>query len=65
MSYISFTAFSQVVGEIVVDVQAEPTAILWIKPQDLPQSPDTNVLQVAVCQCLHICIGLDHLVMLW
>lgn len=64
-SYISFTALSQVVGEVVVDVRAKPTAILWVQPKDLLQSPDTDVLQVTVGQCLHICVGLDHLVVIW
>lgn len=44
MSYINFTAFSQVVGEVVVDVRAEPAAILWVQPQDLPQSFNADVL---------------------
>ena len=48
MSYISFTALSQVVGEVVVDVRAEPAAVFWIQPEDLPQSPNTDVLQVTV-----------------
>lgn len=63
MSYISFTALSQVVREVVVDVRAETAAVLWVQLKDLPQSPDTDVLQVTVGQCLHICIGFDHLVM--
>lgn len=63
MSYISFTALSQVVGEVVVDVRAETAAILWVQLKDLPQSPNTDVLQVTVGQRLHVCIGLDHLVM--
>lgn len=45
-----------------MDVRAEPAAVLWIQPKDLPQSPDTDVLQVTVGQRLHVCIGLDHLV---
>ncbi len=65
MTYVSFTALSQVVGEVVVDVRAEPAAVLWVQPKDLPQSPNTHVLQVTVGQCLHVCIGLDHLVMFW
>lgn len=48
-----------------MDVRAEPTAVLWIQPKDIPQSPNADVLQVTVGQCLHICIGLDHLVLLW
>ena len=64
MSYISFTALSQVVGEVVVDVRAEPAAVLRVQPKDLPQSPNTDVLQVTVGQRLYICIGLDHLVVL-
>lgn len=63
MSYVSFTALSQVVGEVVVDVRAEPAAVLWVQPKDLPQSPNTDVLQITVGQRLHVCIGLDHLVM--
>lgn len=65
MSYISFTALSQVVGEVVVDVRAEAAAILRVQPKDLSQSPDTDVLQVTVGQRLHICIGLDHMVLFW
>lgn len=65
MSYISFTALPQVVGEVVVDVRAEPAAILGVQLKDLPQSPNTDVLQVTVGQCLHVCIGLDHLAMFW
>lgn len=65
MSYVSVTALSQVVGEIVVYVSAEPAAVLWVQPKDLPESLHTNVLQVTVGQRLHICIGLDHLVMFW
>ena len=61
-SYVSFTALSQVVGEVVVDVRAEPAAVLWIEQEDLPQSLNTDVLQVTVGQRLHVCIGLDHLV---
>lgn len=61
MSYVSFTALSQVIGEVVMDVGAEPAAILWVKLEDLPQGPNTDVLQVTVGQRLHICICLDHL----
>lgn len=48
MSYIYFTALSQIVGEVVVDVRAEPAAVLWIQTKDLPKSPNTDVLQVTV-----------------
>lgn len=48
-----------------MDVRAEATAVLRIKPEDLPQSPHTDVLQVTVGKRLHICIGLDHLVIFW
>lgn len=65
MSYVSFAALSQVVGEVVVDVRAEPAAVLWVQPKDLSQSPNTDVLQVTVGQRLHVCICLDHLVMFW
>lgn len=61
MSYVSFTALSQVIGEVVMDVGAEPAAILWVQLEDLPQGPHTDVLQVTVSQRLHICICLDHL----
>lgn len=63
MPHISFTALSQVVGEVVVDVRVEAAAVLRVEPEDLPQSPNADVLQVTVGQCLHIRIGLDHLVM--
>lgn len=64
-SYISFTTLSHVVGKVVVDVRAETAAILRVQLEDLFQSPDADVLQVTVGQCLHICISLDHLVMFW
>ncbi|KAG7243515.1 hypothetical protein INR49_011071 [Caranx melampygus] len=41
-------ALDMVVGEVVVDVRAEATAVLWVKPEDLPQSPHADVLQVTV-----------------
>jgi len=47
-----------------MDVRAEAAAVLRVQPEDLPQSPNADVLQVAVGQRLHICIGLDHPVML-
>lgn len=65
MSYIGFAALSQVVGEVVVDVSAETAAVLWVQPKDLPQRPDTDVLQVTVSQRLHVRVGLDHLVTFW
>lgn len=61
MSYVSFTALPQVVGEVVMDIRAEPAAILWVQLEDLPQGSHTDVLQVTVGQRLHICICLDHL----
>lgn len=64
MSYISLKALSEVVGQVVVDVGAEAAAVLRVQFEDLPQSPDADVLQVTVGQRLHVCIGLDHLVVL-
>lgn len=65
MSYVSFTALSQVVGEVVVDVWAEPVAVLWVQSKDLSQCPNTDVLQVAVGQRLHVCVCLYHLGFFW
>lgn len=62
MSYIGLITLSQVVGQIVVDVGAETAAVLRVQLKDLPQSPDADVLQVAVGQRLHVGVGLDHLV---
>lgn len=64
LSYMGLTTLSQVIGKVVVDVSAEATAILWIQPQDLSQSLNTDVLQVTVGECLHVSICLDHLTML-
>lgn len=64
MSYISLAALSEVVGEVVVDVGAEAAAVLWVQLEDIPQSPDADVLQVTVGQRLHVSVGLDHLVVL-
>lgn len=64
-SYISVTALSQVIGEVVVDVRAETAAVLWVQLKDLPQGLNVDVLQVAVGQRLHIRIDLDHLVIFW
>lgn len=61
--HLCLAALSQVVGEVVVDIRAEATAILWVEAQDLPQGTDTDVLQVTVGQSLHVRIGLDHLVL--
>lgn len=65
MSYIGLAALPQVVGEVLVDVRAEAAAVLRVQPQDLPQSPDTDVLQVTVGQRLHVGIRLDHPVVFW
>lgn len=48
-----------------MDVRTKTAAVLWIQLKDLPQSLNADVLQVAVGQCLHICIDLDHLVTFW
>lgn len=62
-SHLCLAALSQVVGEVVVDIRAEATAILWVEAQDLPQGTDTDVLQVTVGQSLHVGIGLNHLLL--
>lgn len=44
-----------------MDVRTEATAVLRVQLEDLPQSPDADVLQVTVGQRLHVSVGLDHL----
>lgn len=47
-----------------MDVGAETAAVLRVQLEDFPQSPDADVLQVAVGQRLHVGVGLDHLIVL-
>lgn len=60
-SYLFLAALTQVVGEVVVDVRGEHTAILRVELQHLPQAAHADVLQVTVGQRLHIGVGFDHL----
>lgn len=62
MPYVGSSVLSQVVGEVVMEVGAELAAVLRVQPEHLPQSPHADVLQVTVGQRLHVCVGLDHLV---
>ena len=60
-SHVQLAAVSQVVGQVVVDVCAEASAVLGVHAQHLPQRLHADVLQVAVGQRLHVRVGLDDL----
>ncbi len=60
--HLVLAAFTQVVGEVVVDVGGEHAGILGVEFQHLPQTTHADVLEVTVGQRLHISISFDHLI---
>lgn len=61
-THLHLAALPQVEGQVLVDVRREFAGILGVELQHLAEPPQPNVLQVAVGQRLHVCVGLDHLV---
>lgn len=57
--------FSKIVCEVVLDVFYEFVCVLRVKAQDLKEPFKNDALKITVGQCLHISIGLDHLVFSW
>lgn len=61
-THLHLAALPQVEGQVLVDVGRELAGVLGVELQHLAQSPQPDVLQVAVGQRLHVRVGLDHLV---
>lgn len=64
-TYVTFMPFSKVVCEVVLDIFHEFVCILRVKAQDLKETFKDDALKITVGQCLHVSIGLDHLVFNW
>lgn len=56
-------SFSQVVGQVVLYLADELLSVLRVEPQNLSETLQTNVLQVAIGQGLDVSVGLDHLLL--
>lgn len=61
-THLHLAALPQVEGQVLVDVSCKLAGVLRIELQHFTEPPQPNVLQVAVGQCLHVRVGLDHLV---
>lgn len=61
-TYIALMTFSKIVCEVVLDVFYEFVCVLRVKAQDLKEPFKNDALKITVGQCLHVSIGLDHLV---
>lgn len=62
-THISTMAFSQVVGEVMLNLTDELLSVLGVESEDLSQPLQADVLQVTVRQSLHVGIGLYHLLL--
>lgn len=62
ISYLILAAFTQVIGEVVVDVSGEHAGILRVEFEDLSEATHTDILEVTVGQCLYVSISFDHMV---
>lgn len=56
-------ALSQVVREVVLYLADELLGVFGVESEDLAESLQADILQVAVCQGLDVGVGLDHLLL--
>lgn len=58
--YLGVVSFSEVVGQIVLDLGDELVGVVGVKAEHFPKAFEADILQVTVGQGLHAGIGLNH-----